>query len=273
MRLCAFADEASTNLDGQIEALKRNNISLLEIRGVDGQNIKEISYEKIKEIKARLDENGISVWSIGSPVGKYNPDENFEGQLEEYKRLCEYAKILGAKRIRMFSFFSKDEGKVMERLEVLSNATPDGIIMCHENEKGIFGDDAESCVKICEKFPKVRAVFDPANFVQCDVDTLDAWQKLEKYVDYMHIKDALKTKQVVPCGKGYGNLKYLIGEYAKNGGEVLTLEPHLMEFYGLSDLENGESLSLPPVFSVPNVAFDAGVKELKEKLESLNWKY
>ena len=44
MRLCAFADEASVSLDGQIEALKRNNISLLEIRGVDGENIKEISY-------------------------------------------------------------------------------------------------------------------------------------------------------------------------------------------------------------------------------------
>ena len=50
MKLCAFADEASVDLQGQIEALKRNKISLLEIRGVDGQNIKEISYDKIKEI-------------------------------------------------------------------------------------------------------------------------------------------------------------------------------------------------------------------------------
>ena len=33
MRLCAFADEASVDLNGQIDALKRNNISLLEIRG------------------------------------------------------------------------------------------------------------------------------------------------------------------------------------------------------------------------------------------------
>ena len=273
MRLCAFADEASTNLDGQIEALKRNNISLLEIRGVDGQNIKEISYEKIKEIKARLDENGISVWSIGSPVGKYNPDENFEGQLEEYKRLCEYAKILGAKRIRMFSFFSKDEGKVMERLEALSNATPDGIIMCHENEKGIFGDDAESCVKICEKFPKVRAVFDPANFVQCDVDTLDAWKKLEKYVDYMHIKDALPSKRVVPAGKGIGNVEAIVSAYAKNGGEVLTLEPHLMEFCGLKALENGESVDTESVYKDENEAFDAGVSALKTILNKLNLNY
>ena len=42
MKLCAFADEASVDLQGQIEALKRNNISLLEIRGVDGENIKDM---------------------------------------------------------------------------------------------------------------------------------------------------------------------------------------------------------------------------------------
>jgi hypothetical protein len=59
----------------------------------------------------------------------------------------------------------------------------------------------------------------------------------------MHIKDALASGQVVPAGSGIGNLKYLIGEYAKMGGEVLTLEPHLMEFYGLSELENGESVT------------------------------
>jgi hypothetical protein len=46
-----------------------------------------------------------------------------------------------------------------------------------------------------------------------------------------------------------------------------------MEFSGLSDLDNGESLSLKPVFSDTNVAFDAGVKALKETLDSLNLKY
>ena len=34
MKLCAFADEASEKLGGQIDALRRNGISLLEIRGV-----------------------------------------------------------------------------------------------------------------------------------------------------------------------------------------------------------------------------------------------
>ena len=54
IKLCAFADEASVDLQGQIKALKRNEISLLEIRGVDGQNIKDIPHTKIKEIKKKI---------------------------------------------------------------------------------------------------------------------------------------------------------------------------------------------------------------------------
>ena len=59
----------------------------------------------------------------------------------------------------------------------------------------------------------------------------------------------------------------------KNGGEVLTLEPHLMEFKGLSDLENGESLANIPVYTDTNTAFDAGVSALKAILDNLGLRY
>lgn len=273
VRLCAFADEAATELNGQIEALKRNGISLLEIRGVDGENIKEISYEKIKEIHKRLKENDISVWSVGSPVGKYDPTKDFDKQLDEFKRLCEYAGILECERIRMFSFFSKDESVVFDRLDKFCKAAPSNIIMCHENEKGIFGDMYEDCVKIHKEFPRIKAVFDPANFVQCEVDTLKAWESLCPYVDYMHIKDAMKDKRVVRAGYGIGNVESLIKMYTDKGGRVLTLEPHLMEFCGLQALENGESVSEIPVYSDTNTAFDEGAKALKKILDKLNLRY
>ena len=48
-KLCAFADESSSAMAGQIAALKRNDIPYLEIRGVDGENIKDISLDKAKE--------------------------------------------------------------------------------------------------------------------------------------------------------------------------------------------------------------------------------
>lgn len=273
MRLCAFADEASNDLQGQIEALCRNNIKLLEIRGVDGENIKDISHAKIEKIKAELDGNGLKVWSLGSPMGKNDPENDFDGQLKDFEHLMESAQILGCTRIRLFSFYTRDEKLALDRLEKFLKATPSGIVLCHENEKGIFGDTWENCKKIHTALPEIKAIFDPANFVQCEVDTKEAWANLSEHVDYMHIKDALKDKRVVPCGMGAGNLEYLLGEYFKMGGDVLTLEPHLMEFYGLSELENGESVSQIPVYSDTNVAFDSGADALKCTLDKLNIKY
>ena len=273
MILSAFADEASVDLAGQIEALKRNNIPYLEIRGVDGENIKDISYEKIKEIRTRLEGNGIKVWSIGSPMGKDKVDNDFDKQVDNFKRMCEYAQMLDAKRIRMFSFHNKEEAAVLDRLGRFCDVAPKEIIMCHENEKGIFGDDIESCVKIHKTFPQIKAVFDPANFVQCEVDTWAAWEALSPYVEYLHIKDALADKRVVPAGFGIGNVERIISAYAKQGGTVMTLEPHLMEFYGLAQLENGESVSHTPVYSDTNVAFDAGANALKAILDKIGLEY
>lgn len=273
MKLCAFADEASKDLAGQIEALKRNNISLLEIRGVDGQNISEISLDKAKEVKELLDKNGISVWSIGSPVGKAKINQNVDGQEKTFLRLCEIARLFGCKRIRMFSFFDGDENEVIERLNRLRQLAGDDVILCHENEKGIYGDKAEKCLNICKCVKGIKAVFDPANFVQCGVDTRCAWEMLNPYVDYLHIKDALADGQVVPAGYGIGNLEYIVDSYAKMGGEVLTLEPHLMEFCGLAQLENGESLKGMGKFANENEAFDTGVSALKKLLDKLGLEY
>ena len=68
MKLCAFADEASSDIRGQIAALKRNNFDFLEIRGVNKVNISKISVEDAKEVKKMLDDAGLSVWSMGSWV-------------------------------------------------------------------------------------------------------------------------------------------------------------------------------------------------------------
>lgn len=70
LKMASFADEVSRALERQIAAMKRNGISILEIRFVEKENISEISLEMAKEIRKSLDENDLGVWSIGSPTGK-----------------------------------------------------------------------------------------------------------------------------------------------------------------------------------------------------------
>ena len=70
MKIYAFADEASPSIDEQIAAMKRNGLNGLEIRGVDGENVSVISLNKAREVRRKLEDAGLSVWSIGSPIGK-----------------------------------------------------------------------------------------------------------------------------------------------------------------------------------------------------------
>lgn len=277
IKICAFADEASEKISGQIAAMKRNGISMLEIRGVDGTNISEISADKAREVRRMLDAEGMSVWSMGSPIGKISLGDDFAPHMETFKRILENADILGASKIRLFSFFpikgESDEvtlHKVLERMSVLCDLTPDHITLCHENEKKIYGETPERCLDIHKAFPKVRAVFDPANFVQCDVDTLHAWELLKDYVEYMHIKDARADHVVVPAGQGLGNIAAIAKQYIAQGGQVFTMEPHLNIFAGLDKLENGESLKAGVQnYANNDEAFDAGVGAFKSIVATL----
>ena len=268
IKLAAFADEADRKISGQIKIMKENGIEYLEIRGVDGENISDISLKKAREVRRQLDKAGIAVWSLGSPYGKISIFDDFEPHLDKFKHGLELAKILGAKHIRIFSFYvsaadkerCKDE--VMRRLkQFILLAEGSGITLCHENEKGIYGDTAAFCEEIHKTFPQLKAVFDPANFIQCGQDTIKAWEMLAPYVEYMHIKDALADGSVVPAGKGIGNLPYLIKNYK---GSVLTLEPHLSVFDGFEKLEAEEKTKTGYCYPTSIAAFDAAVNALKK---------
>lgn len=182
--------------------------------------------------------------------------------------------ILGAENIRLFSFFTPAENresykdKVIERLGAFCEiAKGSGITLCHENEKGIYGDTPERCLEIHKALPEMKAIFDPANYVQCEVDTLKAWEIIKPYVKYLHIKDALADGSVVPAGKGDGNIKYILDEFKKLGGESVTLEPHLTVFEGLKALEKeGDASVVGEVYkySSNTEAFSAAVSALRE---------
>ncbi len=275
LKIYAFADEASPEIDGQILAMKRNALNGLEIRNVDGTNISDITLEKAQEVKKKMDDNGLKIWSLGSPIGKIEIVQGgFEEHIEKLRHTIEIAKVLGAENIRMFSFFMpKDENPDAYRAEVLDRlgklcevAKGSGVTLCHENEKGIYGDNAVRCQDLFKNLPDLKGVFDPANFVQCAQDTLQAWDMLHPYIKYLHIKDSLADGSIVPAGKGDGNMDAIIRAYRAQGGNVLTLEPHLAVFDGLAGLEReGEESNIGKyTFANNDEAFDAACVALRE---------
>lgn len=271
----AFADEASAQIDLQIAAMRRNRMSGLEIRNVDGENVSDISLEKAREVRKKLDDAGLITWSIGSPLGKIGIADDFAPHLEKTKHILEIADVLGAKNIRIFSFYIPQEkdadlyrNAVIDRLAQMVELTKGtDILMCHENEKGIFGDMADRCLQIHQAIGELGGIFDPANFVQCGQDTAKAWEMLKPFVTYLHIKDALPDGTVVPAGEGAGNLREILAQYK---GNAVTLEPHLSVFEGLDKLEGGEkSIVGNRQYPSHDAAFDAAAQALQGILEEL----
>jgi len=255
--LSGFADEIDKDLKIQVNELKKLGINMMEMRGVYGKPVTDYTVSEVKEFKKILDDNGIKVSALGSPIGKIGIKDDFEPHLDKFKHAMELAGVLETKYIRMFSFYipenespEKYRDEVLERWYRFVGAARDtGIILAHENEKGIYGDNAERCLDIIVSMnvDYVRAVFDPANFIQCPVETYPkAYSMLKPYICYMHIKDALyDSGKVVPAGYGDGKLPDILADINKtvDSEMVLSLEPHLGSFEGLANLEKELDLS------------------------------
>ncbi len=271
--LSAFADEISSDLKTQMDVLDEHGIKYIEMRGVNGKNLVQHSIAEVIVIKKSLDERGFKISAIGSPIGKIKISEPFKDHLELFKHTIEIAKILETEYIRMFSFFMPEgedpaiyREEVMLRWKAFIKAAEDtGLILLHENEKDIYGDTPERCLDLlnemsCSYF---KAIFDPANFVQCNVKTYpDAYELLKDQVTYMHIKDAVYSEHnVVPSGYGDGKVKEILTALYNRGFKgFLSLEPHLGNFAGFSALEPSSPLNLLP---------DGGPKQFAIATEAL----
>lgn len=273
-KLSAFADEYSAAFDEQIQGLLENGIHLLEPRGVDGINISDITSEKAMEMRSKLDAAGIGISAIGSPIGKVEINSDFEAHKMKLRRTCEIARILGATRIRMFSFrmpedctdYSIYRDQVISQIgEMLDIADEYEMQLCHENEKGIYGDTAVRCKELLDAFDgRLGCVFDPANFLQVQVHPLsDAFMLLQNYITYMHIKDCASDGSMVVAGTGKGCLPEIFAVLNRMVKDemIVTCEPHLRIFEGLSGLEQGESTKIRnDVFATSAEAFAAAVQ-------------
>lgn len=250
--LSGFADEISPELSEQIRVLKKLDMSHVEMRGVNGKGLVYYDLPEVREIKRQLDAAGIRLSSVGSPIGKIGIEDDFAPHMELFRHTIEIAKIMETPNIRMFSFFIPQgqdpavyRNEVMDRLgQMAACAADNDVVLLHENEKEIYGDNAARCLDIMKEFygEHFKAVFDFANFVQCDQDTLEAYEMLKPYIAYIHIKDALwGSGEVVPAGHGDGNVAAILSMLKDSGYRgFLSLEPHLQEFSGFSDLENSE---------------------------------
>lgn len=252
MLLSGFTDEISSNFEEQLQAANRLELSHISLRGVDGQNIGDCPDATfLRRVLPMCRRYRVGVSSIGSPLGKIDLDDEagYRNQLMMAERLCSYARELECGYVRVFSFYTREEGPavreaVLRRLRgFLTYFRGSGVTLLHENEKGTFGASIQNCLELVHALEgeDFGLIYDPANFVQCGEDPEEAFAMLGRYARYFHIKDAdRETGRNVLCGQGDGKLPQLLRRLRRTGYDgFLTLEPHLVAFEGLAGLERG----------------------------------
>jgi 3-dehydroshikimate dehydratase len=274
-KLSAFADEVTESFLEQVKYLAAERMGYIEPRFLNRKNIMDLAGHELNEAKKMIQDHGLKVSAIGSPIGKVRLDEPWEAHLDKFKHAVELAQFFETPYIRVFSYYAP-QGKnitdyrdqVIERMLVKVELLKDkDVTMVHENETHIYGDTAERCIDLVKTVdsPNLRLVYDPGNFVwgQKITDNVKScWPLMKPYVVHIHIKDWKVVTQELGSipGEGDGQIRELLAELASmNYDGCLTMEPHLQaggQFGG----STGPELFSKAIAAVRSLAAQVGLK-------------
>lgn len=255
MFLTGFADEAGTDLDIQIEAIKELGWNNIEMRNVGDKNLTLVDERTFENVCIKLSENNIHVNCFGSGIANWAKKlfESPESSYDEMKRAIPRMHRLETKFIRIMSFAvaqpfplsDKDTAKeALKRLEILVKMAEDGGVVCvHENCSGWAGQSFEHTLRMLDKIQSssLRLVFDTGNPIfEKDIrgatpykyqDSLEFYNAVKDRVVYVHVKDGRienGTMKYSFPGDGDGHVVEILKDLYKRGYDNgLSIEPHL----------------------------------------------
>ena len=270
MYLTGFADEAATDIDGQIRATKELGWLNIESRNIDGKNIHNISDKEFDVVYGKLQDAGVSINCFGSEISNWakNIEDPFDITLEEINRAIPRMKKLKTKLIRLMSYKVRyvdeepveqmEEERFKRLREMLKIFTGNGITPVHENCMNYGGMGWKYTVKLLENVPGLRLVFDTGN-PACSLDfskgkpypmqsSWEFYKNIREHIEYIHIKDAVwdvENKKAVFTfpGEGKGDVIKIMTDVIKrgyNGG--ISIEPHMTIVFHDKDVKADDTV-------------------------------
>jgi len=291
MYLSGIADEASQNLEIQIEVTKKLGWNAIESRFIDGKNIHDISDEAFEKVCETLDGSGVYINAFGSAIANWGKDvrDDFSITEAEINRAIPRMKRLGAKYVRIMSYkvLDGDDQMVKERIRrlglILEAFQAEGIIVLHENCMNYGGMSSQHTLELIESLPGLKLVYDTGNPVftrdhsKEEKPWQDPWefyQNVKKHIAYVHIKDCIepsentKGKEVYTYpGEGKGEIKRIMTDLMQDGFDGgISIEPHLAAVFHDADANTGSNED-------PIEIYLKYGKQLMEILDSIGYSY
>lgn len=254
MYLTGFADEAATDLAGQIRATRELGWQFIESRNIDGKNIHDLPEPDFNRACEQLAAAGVRVNCFGSAIANWGKKitDPPDSSLAEARRAVPRMKRLGAKMVRIMSFAVLDGREADDQMEqerfarlreLVKLFADEGLTPVHENCMNYGGMGWQFTLRMLENVPGLKLVFDTGNPIFSEdrarskpCPRQSAWefyQYVKPHVAYVHIKDGVwdyvNSKQIFThAGDGQGDVRAIVKDLLDSGFDGgISMEPHL----------------------------------------------
>src|SRR6266566_8605750 len=215
-RVAAITDEFGPDITQSVASMKAIGMTGDELRIVFGRNIIDLTDAELDRAKRICVEAGMEIMSIASPLLKcvlpgapevdsrfqqdmFAAKHNFEDQPRLTARAFEIAHRLGARIVRVFSYWRSVEpdqcfdGVVTALRGLAEKAAKEDVIIGLENEHACNIATASETARVLAaiKHPNLQVVWDPANYyVSGENPYPDRYRKLPvSRIVHVHAKD------------------------------------------------------------------------------------
>ena len=268
MRATFISDEVSRDLDEAIDFALAEGLEAIELRMLGEQNVVELPWPAIEQVKQKLARAKLSVAAISTPLFKCplggdahedDPDpfkaasRDFEEHLASVPRVAEVAEYLGTDKLRCFAFLGRGSYEevrptILERLrragEALAEHAP-ALRFCLENEHTTYVRTAAEVGSVVRELgAPFEVLWDPGNaYYSGERGPLLGFGSIAGLVSHVHVKDPRSEAggmHFVPLGEGEIDYPAQVAAWAESGyAGYVSLEPHLI--VGRSSLDGARA--------------------------------
>lgn len=238
-----IADEASRDIERQIEAHQELGWDHIELRMIGDTNLTDLPEAEFEQVLGLVQDAGLQISCFASQLGNWSRDitGDFEVDREELARAIPRMQKAGTKFIRMMTWKKSNatvddwrEEAIRRTRELAKMAADGGVALAHENCTGWASEGPQQTMELVEKVdsPGLVVLYDTGNSVGYDKDTLGFLHGVLDHIAYVHVKDMTKS----PSGKSHGVfpgegeslLRQQLVEILESGYDgVFSIEPHV----------------------------------------------
>jgi sugar phosphate isomerase/epimerase len=257
IRPAVITDEISQEFEHALDVMCEYGVRDAELRGLWGTNVLDLTAVQMERARAALNERGMRVCSIASPIFKCNlyPDAGasetgplhlaserpLEQQLALLERAIELCRYFNTNLVRVFAFWRQCALTEQVIADVVAAITPAvrraeqaGIVLGLENEHACLLGTGRETAGVLEAVNSahLRAIWDPGNaFFLGETPYPEGYEAIRKYLAHVHVKDAVRDAEGKPrwaiVGEGEIDFAGQVAALRRAGYQgLLSLETH-----------------------------------------------